>query len=381
MSDSASKKDVEDVLSSVRRLVSSELPRKSRPDLPAGPGALVLTNDQRVNTVVEREHTAKSLEDRIAELEAAVSSRLDDFEPDGSEDQAQHRPDRIVFTRPPSSSEEETARGDALRLSQLSLIVSDDTEPEAEEAAEAISAPSFRHASSEVEAQAAEEESSSQVAETEAEVEAGPEAPMAEDVPAAPEPTAEVRRFPDPDAMADQFEARMDGVPSPPRGEGTGFSDSPAVYEPAEEGIEATAHDEGDEAAEDGENKVLAKIPHIENATVKTDADLPVVDEVIEDVAEVEVLDADDEVGEGEEIGAAPDAEEPTPEPEAVTQAPATVTEDAILGVIDEDVLRPIVAELIRIELQGDLGERITRNVRKLVRREILRALNSKEFE
>ena len=370
MSDSASKKDVEDVLSSVRRLVSSELPRKSRPDLPAGPGALVLTNDQRVNTVVEREHTAKSLEDRIAELEAAVSSRLDDFEPDGSEDQAQHRPDRIVFTRPPSSSEEETARGDALRLSQLSLIVSDDTEPEAEEAAEAISAPSFRHASSEVEAQAAEEESSSQVAETEAEVEAGPEAP-----------TAEVRRFPDPDAMADQFEARMDGVPSPPRGEGTGFSDSPAVYEPAEEGIEATAHDEGDEAADDGENKVLAKIPHIENATVKTDADLPVVDEVIEDVAEVEVLDADDEVGEGEEIGAAPDAEEPTPEPEAVTQAPATVTEDAILGVIDEDVLRPIVAELIRIELQGDLGERITRNVRKLVRREILRALNSKDLE
>ena len=41
----------------------------------------------------------------------------------------------------------------------------------------------------------------------------------------------------------------------------------------------------------------------------------------------------------------------------------------------DEEVLRDLVRDLIREELQGDLGERITRNIRKLVRAEIARAL------
>lgn len=42
---------------------------------------------------------------------------------------------------------------------------------------------------------------------------------------------------------------------------------------------------------------------------------------------------------------------------------------------LDEDALRDLVASIVREELQGPLGERITRNVRKLVRREIHRAL------
>ena len=41
----------------------------------------------------------------------------------------------------------------------------------------------------------------------------------------------------------------------------------------------------------------------------------------------------------------------------------------------DEAVLRELVRDLILKELQGHLGERITRNVRKLVRAEIARAL------
>ncbi|WP_417727952.1 hypothetical protein [Roseovarius sp.] len=52
--------------------------------------------------------------------------------------------------------------------------------------------------------------------------------------------------------------------------------------------------------------------------------------------------------------------------------------DDAIL---DEDALRDLVAEIVRQELQGALGERITRNVRKLVRREIHRALTSQDFD
>lgn len=57
------------------------------------------------------------------------------------------------------------------------------------------------------------------------------------------------------------------------------------------------------------------------------------------------------------------------------------IAENPLDAVIDEDMLRDIVAEIVREELQGVLGERITRNVRKLVRREIQRALTVQEFD
>jgi len=41
----------------------------------------------------------------------------------------------------------------------------------------------------------------------------------------------------------------------------------------------------------------------------------------------------------------------------------------------DEDRMRALIGDIVREELQGALGERITRNIRKLVRREISRAL------
>lgn len=50
-------------------------------------------------------------------------------------------------------------------------------------------------------------------------------------------------------------------------------------------------------------------------------------------------------------------------------------------AILDEETLREMVAEIVRQELQGALGERITRNVRKLVRREIHRALTSHELD
>jgi len=62
------------------------------------------------------------------------------------------------------------------------------------------------------------------------------------------------------------------------------------------------------------------------------------------------------------------------PEPEADMFA-----EDE--GYFDETVLRDLVRDLIREELSGTLGERITRNVRKLVRAEINRALTARDFD
>lgn len=51
------------------------------------------------------------------------------------------------------------------------------------------------------------------------------------------------------------------------------------------------------------------------------------------------------------------------------------------LAVLDEAALQEIVRQMIREELQGALGERITRNVRKLVRAEINRALVARDLD
>jgi hypothetical protein len=56
----------------------------------------------------------------------------------------------------------------------------------------------------------------------------------------------------------------------------------------------------------------------------------------------------------------------------------ADIAQDA--RYFDEDVLRDLVRDLIQEELSGALGERITRNVRKLVRAEINRALTSRDL-
>lgn len=65
----------------------------------------------------------------------------------------------------------------------------------------------------------------------------------------------------------------------------------------------------------------------------------------------------------------------PDPVPEAEPDQSAAVTE------LSEEALQAFVSEIVRQELQGALGERITRNVRKLVRREIHRVLMSKDLD
>jgi hypothetical protein len=47
----------------------------------------------------------------------------------------------------------------------------------------------------------------------------------------------------------------------------------------------------------------------------------------------------------------------------------------------NEDVLRELVRDILREELAGKMGERITRNIRKLVRTEISRALMTQDIE
>jgi hypothetical protein len=89
------------------------------------------------------------------------------------------------------------------------------------------------------------------------------------------------------------------------------------------------------------------------------------------------VLDAHDAWPKAEPDQPAARAEPPVTRPEPA--APSAPEDDPFE--IDEAILRELVGDIVRQELQGALGERITRNVRKLVRREIHRMLISQDFD
>lgn len=93
----------------------------------------------------------------------------------------------------------------------------------------------------------------------------------------------------------------------------------------------------------------------------------------------------EDQTPEAEKAAAVPETDtdvDDTNRPVEDEDEPSTINfaeqDDSIL---DEDSLRDMISQMVREELQGELGDRITRNVRKLVRREIQRALASREFE
>ena len=95
------------------------------------------------------------------------------------------------------------------------------------------------------------------------------------------------------------------------------------------------------------------------------DADFSELEDVPEDVEEIDALSEEPQWHANEE----------TPKDTPVDLADFDET------VVDEDAMRDMVAEIVRQELSGELGERITRNVRKLVRREIHRALIARDFD
>jgi hypothetical protein len=90
----------------------------------------------------------------------------------------------------------------------------------------------------------------------------------------------------------------------------------------------------------------------------------------------------------------APKVAQPPKAPEPVAETPAVRESAPVVASapqasapademprIDEELLRDIIREVLREELRGPLGDRITGNLRKLVRREIFRALASGEFD
>ena len=107
----------------------------------------------------------------------------------------------------------------------------------------------------------------------------------------------------------------------------------------------------------------------------------PKVDDPADEVTELEVA-ADSP--KSETLDAAVTSDEITPDVD-VDEDIETGAADGLANfdenILDEDALRDMVSEIVREELSGALGERITRNVRKLVRREIHRALMAREFD
>ncbi len=70
---------------------------------------------------------------------------------------------------------------------------------------------------------------------------------------------------------------------------------------------------------------------------------------------------------------------EPVAEPVVAEPVAAVAQEED--SIFSEEVLRELVRDLIREQLQGELGERITRNIRKLVKTEIARAVSVQTLE
>lgn len=143
-----------------------------------------------------------------------------------------------------------------------------------------------------------------------------------------------------------------------PAGAELGWGEGMWATDPIEEsgGADAAAPD----AAEDQEASAL----ETEAAPEETGAD---------ELAEMEARTEVDETGGDTAEDEAEDELDPV-----LDYSDETVLDETVL---DEEALRELVSRLVREELQGSVGERITRNVRRLVRREIQRALSLREFE
>jgi hypothetical protein len=142
------------------------------------------------------------------------------------------------------------------------------------------------------------------------------------------------------------------------------------------------------------EARVMAKVERWE-AEAQAEAE-EAVPETQENGAEAPQAQAAEDMGESEPSDAEPAAAEPQPaEPAAAPEAAVVPFAQEPLSLRPapakhaktkptpmpktEAALRAYVSEVIREELRGALGERISQNVRKLVRREIALALSERE--
>ncbi|PTX56807.1 hypothetical protein C8N43_1471 [Litoreibacter ponti] len=324
MSDSVTKSDVEDVLSSIRRLVSDtaahERDAEDTPDTDEesrAPEALVLTSEQRVNN--DREDDVELPEaSEMTNLREAVST--EEGEQDGIDWPSIAGADEYYED---DETEGETPIVDFIRHD--SLTPRDDVAEEAPEVA-------------------TEEENDQDDATSDRPSEGWSPQIVADNTVAADEIDT-----------PDWISAGHADIDDADHEEVAEASPEQDFETPSEE-------DEFEDAEELPDDE--PEIWNVEEAeTVEDDATDPDEESLVEEAefasaAAASVIDADEaELEDGPSLG------------------------DFDEGLIDEDALRDLVAQIVREELTGELGEKITRNVRKLVRREIHRAMLTREFD
>mmetsp|Transcript_1107 Transcript_1107/g.2212 ORF Transcript_1107/g.2212 Transcript_1107/m.2212 type:complete len:422 (-) Transcript_1107:312-1577(-) len=188
-----------------------------------------------------------------------------------------------------------------------------------------------------------------------------------------------------------------------PLGEAAGAKADPSEDDEAPEETaaisEAVATSDSEDTPNDAELESDTKHPEAVAAAPTEAAFAPVEDQHASDATphlrEVGTLDIEEVEGDTDEPAAAENAEPEAPQPEPFqpeepaadpvedlgdARSPFTFPETDE-GILDEDTLREIIVEVVREELQGVLGQRITRNVRKMVRREIRLALAAEDLE
>lgn len=289
MSEPLSAVEIEDVLSSIRRLVSDDMrPAAPRNAAEGDSGKLILTPALRVVQETPARPADPAIESVVAGLGAAVDARAEDWESETGD------------PAPAASSASIESEWDVPAAPMAEAAEAEFAEAEPEEA-EVLTLQFHARPRSVLEHPAAEHT----VSEEEA-----PEAAFAEEV------------------VADA---------------GAAGASEPAAPVPG--------------WAQDGEDEAPATDPRWAEATIEPDS-------AWADAAEAEIL---EELS--DEIAAA-----------APMDRVAEAAEEAGYDAYEDEALRELVRDLIVEELQGPLGARITRNIRKLVRAEIARALAAEQL-
>ena len=342
MSDPVTNVEIEDVLSSIRRLVSTgeRSQDAAAEDVDKGTDKLVLTPALRVPESETKPAAEPALE-QASEEHAAEEHAAEEHTGEYASDNAD--------TSDPAHVEEHT--GEA---------------PHEEGAVEATAEPD--DGSPEQDAWSADDEGEDTSGHAEPDHEPASD-PAPED---AAEPAGEAPSQ-DHSASDDPFEDQEE----PPVSDEPAAQDSELIARVAEFEDAVAARDDNWEPDVDDREDDNAAQPM--EALTWEDADTG--PEEVRDVSPTEGLDPFELEDDSADLSA-PAADlppDPAPEVNAFTSDGDPLGDEA--AILDEEALRDLVTEIVRQELQGSLGERITRNVRKLVRREIHRALATKELE
>ncbi len=384
MSDSVTQIEIEDVLSSIRRLVSED----ARPRPARKPGGaqdrLVLTPSQRVESDGD---VSAAFRDAAADTPDAE----DAGEPIAVAASVREEVARVVRTGDtPPVVDAPATQGSPLdavaRLvekaveDEVTAVFAEEAAPQEDETVEVLT----KEVVEEV------EPLDDAVAEAVAAATAAPQ----------PELSPLERKIAELEALvaqgADDFEPDVQ-EPGDNAPEEMSASDAPD-WEPEELDADPLENDSltellnrtmSDEPSVEDELEIqLIEVPEAEPEDAKI-VDLSLVASAVTPVAPSEADDAPEEDAVDDPVAEVAEAPEPEvsadpgdaqqgaeeSEPARFVRSPhLTVVQDDV-ETLDAEMLRSIVVQIVREELQSTLGERITRNVRKLVRREIQRAM------